>query len=133
MIRTITLGSDNLDLSGSFYDAALAPLGCVRLFTTVYELGYGMPAKPGEKRKCWLYVLRPFNGAAALGGNGVCLAFDAGSRAAVDAFHAAALANGGTDEGAPGLRPHYSPTYYTAYVRDPYGNKINAVYDGPMT
>ena len=54
-------------------------------------------------------------------------AFKVDSRATVDAFHAAALAHGGTDEGAPGLRPQYHPNYYGAYVRDPDGNKIQAV------
>ncbi|MBY5457771.1 hypothetical protein U8P80_15075 [Rhizobium beringeri] len=52
------------------------------------------------------------------------------SRAEVDAFYDAAMANGGTDEGAPGLRPHYGPNWYSAYVRDPAGNKIAVVYDG---
>ena len=51
----------------------------------------------------------------------------AASRAAVDAFHAAALAHGGSDAGAPGLRPHYGPGFYAGYVRDPDGNKLNAV------
>jgi predicted lactoylglutathione lyase len=55
------------------------------------------------------------------------VSFLAESRAAVDAFHAAALAHGGTDEGAPGLRPQYGPTFYAAYIRDPDGNKLNAV------
>jgi len=61
----------------------------------------------------------------------VTVAFDAGSRAAVDAFHAAALAAGGTDMGAPGLRSHYHPNYYGAYVRDLDGNKICAVCHHP--
>ena len=60
-------------------------------------------------------------------GNGVTVAFDAPSRAAVDAFHAAALAAGGTDEGPPGVREHYHSNYYGAYVRDPDGNKICVV------
>ena len=55
------------------------------------------------------------------------VSFLAQSRAAVDAFHAAALAHGGTDEGAPGLRPQYGAQFYAAYVRDPDGNKLNAV------
>ena len=60
-------------------------------------------------------------------GNGVTVAFDAPSRAAVDAFHAAALAAGGSDEGPPGIREHYHPNYYGAYVRDPDGNKLCVV------
>ena len=132
MFKYVTLGSNDLAVSGRFYDAALAPLGIARLVTKDDELGYGLPPAAGEKRKCWLYVLQPFNGKPATGGNGVDIAFEAPSRAAIDAFHAAAMAHGGQDEGAPGLRPHYMPTFYTAYVRDPFGNKINAVFDKPV-
>jgi predicted lactoylglutathione lyase len=56
------------------------------------------------------------------------MAFTAPRRAAVDAFHAAALTQGGSDEGAPGLRPHFSPTYYAAFVRDPDGHKLECVH-----
>jgi catechol 2,3-dioxygenase-like lactoylglutathione lyase family enzyme len=132
MFKYVTLGSNDLSASGRFYDAALAPLGIARLVTTEHELGYGLPPAAGEKRKCWLYVLKPFNGKAATSGNGVDIAFAAPSRAAVDAFHAAAMAQGGQDEGPPGLRTHYTPLFYTAYVRDPFGNKINAVFDQPV-
>ena len=62
--------------------------------------------------------MTPFDGGRASHGNGVDVAFDAPSQEAVDAFHAAALAHGGSDEGGPGLRPQYSPTFYSAYVRD---------------
>ena len=59
------------------------------------------------------------------------IAFDAATRAAVDAFHAAGLAAGGTDEGAPGLRP-YGPHFYACYLRDPDGNKLSAVCESPV-
>jgi len=72
-------------------------------------------------------VVRPLDQKEASPGNGVTVAFDAPSRAAVDAFHAVALAAGGTDEGPPGVREHYHPNYYGAYVRDPDGNKICVV------
>jgi predicted lactoylglutathione lyase len=72
-------------------------------------------------------VVRPYDKGQASPGSGVTVAFNANSRAAVDAFHAAALAAGGTDMGAPGLRTHYHPNYYGAYVRDLDGNKICAV------
>ncbi len=61
-------------------------------------------------------------------GPGFHLAFVAESPTAVDCFHAAALASGGTDEGAPGPRPHYGPSYYAAFVRDPDGHKLEAVF-----
>ncbi|MFX8031943.1 VOC family protein, partial [Acinetobacter baumannii] len=74
-----------------------------------------------------LFIVRPFDGGAPAPGNGPHAALLAPNRAAVDAFHAAALANGGSCEGTPGLRPHYHAHYYAAYVRDPDGNKLQAV------
>ena len=70
------------------------------------------------------WVMRPIDGKAATVGNGVTVAFEATDRAAVDALHARALEAGATDEGAPGLRPHYHADYYGAYLRDPDGNKL---------
>ena len=64
-------------------------------------------------------------------GRTVHIAFHAAERAGVDAFHAAALAAGGTDNGAPGVRAHYHPTYYAAYVLDPDGNNVEAVSHAP--
>jgi len=72
----------------------------------------------------------PANGEAACLGNGSMLAFKAPSRAAVEAFHAAALTAGGKDEGAPGVRGETTPPFYGAYVRDPEGNKFCAYYKG---
>ena len=70
---------------------------------------------------------KPSDGQPASAGNGVHIAFDAGTRAQVDEFYRVALANGGADAGAPGLRPEYDANYYGAFVRDPDGNKIEAV------
>ena len=81
----------------------------------------------GEMGGSQFWILPPHNKQPASVGNGSHTAFPAPDRAAVRAFHAAALANGGSDEGAPGLRPHYHANYYGAYVRDPDGNKIQAV------
>ena len=131
MIRYVTLGADDLEAAGRFYDAVLAPLGYVRLSTQDGEIGYGPRPVGDAKPRSQLFIMSPFDGGRASHGNGVDVAFDAPSREAVNAFHAAALAHGGTDEGGPGLRPHYSPTFYTAYVRDPTGNKLNAVIVGP--
>jgi catechol 2,3-dioxygenase-like lactoylglutathione lyase family enzyme len=121
MFSHITLGTNDVARAEPFYDAVMGALGHPVLFKSPDALAYGEPA--GEK----LFVLTPFDRQEARPGNGVHAAFKAASRAAVDAFHAAALANGGTDEGAPGLRPHYHPNYYGAYVRDPDSNKIQAV------
>ena len=71
--------------------------------------------------------MRPFDGQAASAGNGTMTAFQAASRDIVDKAHAYALAQGGTDEGTPGLRPQYHPNYYGAYFRDPDGNKLCVV------
>ena len=121
----LTVGSSDMDRSVRFYDAVLAPVGLVRLKSFRAASGYGPKDFAGINLPFW--ILRPHNRKAASAGNGVTVAFTVLSRAAVDAFHAAALANGGTDDGPPGLRAHYHPDYYGAYVRDPEGNKICAV------
>lgn len=118
----VTLGADDLARARRFYDAALAPLGLAPLVVRQAEAGYG---RAGGEAVVWL--LRPFNGLPATWGNGTHVAFLAASREAVDGFHAGGLAAGGSDEGAPGLRPHYGDDYYGAYLRDPVGNKLQAV------
>jgi catechol 2,3-dioxygenase-like lactoylglutathione lyase family enzyme len=125
MFSYVSLGTRNLDRAKAFYDAALAPLGHARIESRDPEdrsAAWGLD-DPGPH----LWVTEPFDGLPASSGNGTMVSFLADSRAAVDAFHAAALGHGGTDEGAPGLRPQYGPTFYAAYVRDPDGNKLNAV------
>ena len=113
----------NLDKSAAFYDAALAPLGIGRRaeyeFTGVKILGYGI-----DRPEFWL------NSGAALRDH-VHVAFAASSRAAVDAFYAAAIAAGGRDNGAPGIRTEYHPNYYAAFVFDPDGHNIEAVCNAP--
>lgn len=103
--------------SRRFYEAGLAPLG----FSVVMEIpgvpgaGFGLPGKPS-------FWIRP--GAAS---GPLHLAFHAADRGRVDAFHAAALAAGGTDNGPPGVREHYHPSYYAAFVIDPDGDNVEAV------
>jgi catechol 2,3-dioxygenase-like lactoylglutathione lyase family enzyme len=121
MIAYSTLGVNDMDRSIAFYDAVFAPLGARRETTSATWTGY---ARAGEKGR--FFLTRPWNGAAATGGNGAMLAFLADSRATVDAFHAAALAAGGTDEGPPGVRDGMDPVFYAAYVRDPDGAKLCA-------
>jgi len=124
MFLYLTLGSNDLHRARRFYDAVMAPLGATRLGSADAELCYGPAGGPPR-----LWLNHPFDGQPASVGNGTMPAFAAATRAAVDAFHAAALAHGGSDEGAPGLRPAYGPTFYAAYVRDPDGNKLSAVCD----
>ncbi|MEL7939524.1 MULTISPECIES: VOC family protein [Pseudomonas] len=115
----VTVGSNDLPRARAFYDRVLAPLGLKRL------------ADLGDNGSIWgvdspaFFVLRPANGQPATVGNGVTLSFAAPSRAAIDACHAAALADGGRDEGAPGPR-NWAPNAYAAYFRDLDGNKIAA-------
>lgn len=125
MFLYITLGTNDLDAATRFYDPVLATIGLRRQRSESDEIGY---AKADDTR-CRLWITRPHDQRPATVGNGSMPAFDAASRAAVDAFHAASLAHGGTDEGAPGLRP-YGPGFYACYVRDPDGNKLSAVCEG---
>jgi catechol 2,3-dioxygenase-like lactoylglutathione lyase family enzyme len=121
MFSHITLGTDDLEQARRFYAPVMAALGIGVPFELPGMLIYG------EMTGLKLFVLAPFDGRPASVGNGTHVALLASSRAEVDAFHAAALAHGGSDEGAPGLRPHYHAHYYGAYVRDPDGNKLQAV------
>jgi catechol 2,3-dioxygenase-like lactoylglutathione lyase family enzyme len=121
----LTLGTNDVARAARFYDAALAPLGLIRRATYDEEVGYGLE---GDSRTR-LWITKPFDGNPASVGNGTMPALVAPDPAAVDAFYKAALAAGGSDEGAPGLRP-YGPAFYAAYVRDPDGNKLSAVYEG---
>jgi catechol 2,3-dioxygenase-like lactoylglutathione lyase family enzyme len=129
MLLYVTLGSNDIARSQIFYDAVMKPLGMERNVTEPGDLGYGPPAN-SDVRLCRLWVLTPVLKLPANWGNGTMIALTAPSRAAVDAFHAAALKSGGSDEGAPGLRP-YSPNFYACYVRDPDGNKLSAVCEKP--
>jgi catechol 2,3-dioxygenase-like lactoylglutathione lyase family enzyme len=119
----LSLGVTDLQRAIRFYDAALGALGYVRVWTKDDAAGYG--ENGGEDRLA--LASRP---EAASAGPGTHLAFTAPSPGAVDAFHAAALAHGGNDEGAPGPRPRYGAGYYAAFVRDPDGHKLEAVHHG---
>lgn len=125
----VTVGASSMNRALRFYDTVLAPLGLVRSRTAKIAIAYAPEDFSGVNEPFW--VVRPLDGAPASAGNGVTVAFDAPTRGAVDAFHAAALAAGATDEGGPGLRAQYHPDYYGAYVRDSDGNKLCAVCHSP--
>ncbi len=121
MFSHVTIGSSDPNAAAAFYDEVLGALGIETLFNFDGVVAYGDATGPKT------FILKPFDGGPPAPGNGGHIAYLAKTRAEVDAFHAAALRLGGSDEGAPGLRPHYHPNYYGAYVRDPEGNKIQAV------
>jgi catechol 2,3-dioxygenase-like lactoylglutathione lyase family enzyme len=107
----------NLKASTAFYARVLAPLGHAQAYADETTAGFGPKESPG----LWLY---PSDQRA---GPGTHIAFRAADRAAVDRFHQEALEAGGRDNGAPGPRPAYSPTYYAAFVIDLDGNNIEAM------
>lgn len=120
MLHHLSFGVRDLALAGAFYDAALGALGFRRVFDGPESIGYGLV----DDQDQLLLNLEP---EARAPGPGFHLAFDAPTRAAVDAFHAQALRVGGRDNGAPGLRPDYGPHYYAAFLVDPDGHRIEAV------
>jgi catechol 2,3-dioxygenase-like lactoylglutathione lyase family enzyme len=128
MFSHMTIGTNDLTRAARFYDAALAPLGIER-GPSPWET-WAMWRRPGEYYPM-LWVGRPFDLTDAAPGNGWMAAFLAETREDVDTAYAAALANGGSDEGPPGERP-WRPDYYGAYVRDPDGNKIHFVWRGEV-
>ena len=122
MLSHTHLGVSDLNRAVTFYRAVMDALSYALKFHEP-EAGWAGWMQPGAARPLFL-IGRPYDCGPPNPGNGTMVALLAPDRAAVDRAHAAALAHGGTDEGAPGLRPHYHPDYYGAYVRDPDGNKI---------
>lgn len=120
MLHHVSLGTGDAARAAAFYDPVLAVLGIRKLCQGDVSVDYGAA-------RIVFSLETPGDGRPSSPGNGVHVAFDAGTRAQVDAFHRIALAHGGSDAGAPGLRPEYDAHYYAAFVRDPDGNKIEAV------
>ncbi len=128
MIGHLSLGVRDLARAQAFYDVVMPCIGFVRVWAYPDAAGYG-PQGGGDKLALFEHAEATASLAA---GPGFHLAFDATSHDAVDRFHAAALAAGGTSEGGPGLRPHYGASYYAAFVRDPDGHKLEAVCQPPQ-
>jgi len=119
MIDHLNLGVSDLAASRAFYEDALAPLGYAVVMDRPYGVAFGKDGKPDF----WISD-RPVSGP-------LHVAFASPDRATVDAFHRAAVAAGGRDNGPPGVRAQYHPTYYGAFVLDPDGNNVEAVSHGP--
>lgn len=121
MLDHLSIPCNDIKAASAFYDAALKPLGYTRLMDFGDAMGYGAAQKPAF----WL------GAGKATPGKGLHICFAAQSRAAVDAFYAAAIGAGGRDNGTPGLRPHYHANYYGAFVFDLDGYAIEAVCHKP--
>ncbi|MBB3655542.1 catechol 2,3-dioxygenase-like lactoylglutathione lyase family enzyme [Rhizobium sp. BK650] len=129
MLHHASFGVVDIEHSARFYDAALGALGYVRVWEDIrpgeeeQAVGYGVPGG-GDK-----LAIKSVEARQAAPGAGFHLAFAAPDRQSVIDFHAAALAHGGVDNGAPGLRQHYGPNYFAAFVVDPDGYRIEAVFN----
>jgi catechol 2,3-dioxygenase-like lactoylglutathione lyase family enzyme len=118
MLDHIGLPVRDLAKTRAFYTAALAPFGYAVKYDQDNVIAFGPPG--ANRYQLWFY-------GRGDGPSGLHIALTAATRGRVDAFHAAALAAGGKDNGAPGPRPHYTPTYYGAFVIDPDGHNLEAV------
>ncbi|WP_445217030.1 VOC family protein [Bradyrhizobium sp. Pa8] len=120
MIHHVSIGTNDVPRARTFYDPLMALIGFRVIKSSDQSVHYGAP-------DIVLSLETPANGEPASPGNGVHIAFRASDRAVVRRFYAAAVANGGSDDGAPGIREKYNVNYYGAFVRDLDGNKIEAV------
>lgn len=120
MIGYVTLGTNDRRKSAKFYDAVCRELGAERMLENEQFIAWG---KPGAVTGIGL--TKPYDGNVASVGNGVMVALEAKDEVQVQRLYAIALANGGTDEGAPGPR---GEGFYAGYFRDPDGNKLNAFF-----
>lgn len=124
MFDHVSIGVTNLARSRRFYDAILIPLGYDRLSDTDRMLGYG-------RDKISLWVAEVDHPVVADLKSGLHFCFVAPSASAVDAFHAGGIAEGGEDNGPPGVRPEYATFYYAAFVIDPDGYRLEAFFHLP--
>ena len=131
MISHVCLGVNEFDCAFTFYSAVMSALGHELKFCERDRPWAGWMAK--DKPRPLFVIGRPFDGNAAQAGNGHMVSLLAIDRKTVDHAYETALANGGTCEGTPGLRPEYHPDYYGAYFRDPDGNKLCVCCHDPVS
>jgi len=120
MLDHLGLRTTQHDALVRFYETALAPLGCTKMFAWEGNAGFGRDGHAA----LWIH-------ASSTKPTGVHLALSAADRPAIDAFYKAAIAAGATDNGKPGVRPDYNANYYAAFVIDPDGNNLEAVCHHP--
>lgn len=119
ILSHVSIGTNSFERAIAFYDRILSTLGCRRMMEHPGAVAYG-------KKYPEFWVQIPINGQPASIGNGTHIGFIAPTKESVQAFYEAALAAGGTDDGAPGSRPDYGEPYYGCFVRDPDGHKVEA-------
>jgi len=127
-LNYVMMGSNDVAKARAYYDAILPLIGGT-IFADFMPHGFGYELRNGGR----IWVAPPHNQEAAIPGNGNMVGLLCESEAEVCAVHAAALANGGSNEGDPGPRPQYGPNFYGAYVRDLDGNKMSFVYFGEQS
>ena len=127
LIDHVSITVRDLERAGRFYNAVLEALGYPRVTASEARIGYGVRKRSEDDRQAYISVVKSDHVVA----DRRHWAFVAPDRRAVERFHAAGLAGGGRDDGAPGLRPAYHAHYYAAFLLDPDGNRIEAVCHGP--
>jgi len=127
IVSHVSLGTNDMDAALAFYDVVMVTIGAVRQ-EEIRLPDEGLVAVAYGRAFPEFWIQLPENRRPAEVGNGVHVGFVAADRETVQRFHAAAVANGGTDHGAPGPRPHYGAPYYGCFVRDPDGNKLEATF-----
>lgn len=124
LLDHVSISVRNLDAARGFYDSVMRALRCEKVYDRPGALGYGARCSATEPMHTFLAI---YLSSQADADDKRHWCFKAESLAQVHAFHDAALANGGTCDGPPGLRPHYHASYYAAFAKDPHGNRIEAV------
>ena len=124
ILSHVSIGTNQFEPAVEFYERVLGALGYRQVLAFPGAVAFGT-------RDPEFWVQTPIDGSPASVGNGCHFGFSADSRAAVDRFHAEALACGGTSEGEPGPRPDYGPAYYGCFVRDLDGHKVEAAWHDP--
>lgn len=129
LLDHVSISVNSLADCVNFYDAIMQALGCEKVYQTEYSLGYGVRCQAGDNRHSCLAV---YESEEANTDDKRHWCFKADSQEMVNRFHEAGISNGGASNGAPGIRSNYHPNYYGAFLYDPAGNRVEAVYHGEI-